>query len=132
MGEQFPAVLCSSVPVNKRGNQREQTFRHPKISIISWTAWCPAPSYAAIPLTVILRSCLMNSSTFLLVALSCSCSRSTTARLIGGVHVSVLKMFHPPPDTAGTHADISRHTTKSLVDDSCRVSLFHRNSMTAH
>jgi hypothetical protein len=32
-------------------------------------------------------------------------------------------MFHPPSDTAGTHAaGISIHTTKSLVDDSCRVS----------
>jgi hypothetical protein len=38
---------------------------------------------------------------FLLVALSCSSSRSTTARLIGDVHVSVLKMFQPPSDTAG-------------------------------
>jgi hypothetical protein len=36
---------------------------------------------------------------------------------------SVLKMFHPPSDTAGTHADIS---TKSLVDDSCRVFFFHK------
>jgi hypothetical protein len=32
---------------------------------------------------------------FLLVALSCISSRSTTARLIGDVRVSVLKMFHP-------------------------------------
>jgi hypothetical protein len=36
-------------------------------------------------------------------------------------------MFHPPPDIADTHADISIHTTKSLVDDCCRVSLFHKN-----
>jgi hypothetical protein len=35
-------------------------------------------------------------------------------------------MFQPPSDTAGTHADISIHTTKLLVDDSCRVSLFHK------
>jgi hypothetical protein len=61
MGEQFPAVLCSSVPVNKRGTQRAQTFRYPKISIIPWTAWCPTPSCAAISLNVILRSCLMSS-----------------------------------------------------------------------
>jgi hypothetical protein len=59
---------------------------------------------------------------FLLIALSCSGSRLTTARLIGDVRVSVLKMFHPPSDTADTHADVSIHITKSLVDDSCRVS----------
>jgi hypothetical protein len=64
---------------------------------------------------------------FLLVALSCSSSLLTTARLIGDVRVSVLKMFHPPSDTAGTHADVSINTTKSLTDDSYRVSLFHRN-----
>jgi hypothetical protein len=50
--------------------------------------------------------------------------KSTTARLIGDVLVPVFKMFHPPSDTAGTHADISTHTTKSLIDDFCRVSLF--------
>jgi hypothetical protein len=61
MGEQFPAVLCSSVPVNKRGTQRQQTFAYPKISIIFWTAWCPTSSCAAISLTVILRSCVMSS-----------------------------------------------------------------------
>jgi hypothetical protein len=60
---------------------------------------------------------------FLHVALGCSSSRLTTARLICDVPVSVLKMFHPPSDTAGTHTDISIHTTKSLVDDSCPVSL---------
>jgi hypothetical protein len=62
----------------------------------------------------------------LLVALSCSSSRSTTARLIGDVRVSVLKTFHPPSDTAGTLAGISTHTTKSLVHDFYRVSLFHK------
>jgi hypothetical protein len=62
----------------------------------------------------------------LLTALSCSISRSTTERLIGDVRVSVLKMFHPPSDTADTHTDISIHSTKSLVDDCCRVSLFHK------
>jgi hypothetical protein len=63
---------------------------------------------------------------FLLAALSCSSSRSTTAQLIRDVRVSVLKMFHPPSDTADTHAGISIHSTKSLVDDCCRVSLFHK------
>jgi hypothetical protein len=63
---------------------------------------------------------------FLFVALSCSSSLSTTARLIGDVLVSALKTFHPPSDTAGTHADISRHTTKLLLHDSCRVSLCHK------
>jgi hypothetical protein len=47
---------------------------------------------------------------FLLVALSCSSSLSATARLIGDVRVSVLKMFHPRCDTADTHTDISIHT----------------------
>jgi hypothetical protein len=65
---------------------------------------------------------------FLLVAVSCISSRSTTARLIGDVRVSVLKMFHPPPDTA----DISIHTTKSLVHDSCRVALFHKKFNDRH
>jgi hypothetical protein len=46
--------------------------------------------------------------------------------MIGDVHVSILKMFHPPSDTAGTHAGISIHAMKSLVDDSCHVSLFHK------
>jgi hypothetical protein len=68
----------------------------------------------------------MSSSSFLLVALSCSISRSTTARLIGDVRVSVLKMFHPPSNTADTHAGIFIHTMKSVVGDSCRVSLFHK------
>jgi hypothetical protein len=63
---------------------------------------------------------------FLLVALSCSSSLSTTTRLIGDVRVSVLKMFQPSSDTAGTHAGISIHIIKSLVDVSCRVSLFHK------
>jgi hypothetical protein len=48
----------------------------------------------------------------------------------GDVRVSSFKMFHPPSDTADTHAAISRHTTKSLVDDSWRVSL-RRNSKKA-
>jgi hypothetical protein len=58
MGEQFPAVLCSSAPVSKRGTQREQTSRYPKISIISWTVWCTIPSCSAVPLTVILHTSL--------------------------------------------------------------------------
>jgi hypothetical protein len=126
MGEQFPAILCSSVPVSKLGTQWEQTFRYPKISIISWTAMCPTPSCAAVSLTVILRSCLMSSSTFFLLRSVASVLWSTTARLIGDVRVPVLKMFHPPSDTVGTHADISIHIMKSIVDDSCRVSLFHK------
>jgi hypothetical protein len=127
MGEQFPAILFSSAPVNKQGNQRKQTFRYPNTSIISWTSWCPTPSCAAISLTVSYPSVLSDELVdFLLVVLSCSSSRSATARLIGDVRVSVLKMFHPPSDTAGTHAGINTHTTKSLVGDSCRVSLFYK------
>jgi hypothetical protein len=61
-----------------------------------------------------------------LVALSCSSSLSTTARLIGDVRVSILKMFHSSSDTASTHAGISIHTTKSFIDDSSQVSLFHK------
>jgi hypothetical protein len=61
---------------------------------------------------------------FLLVALICSKSLPNTARLIGDVRFAVLKMFHPPSDTADTHADIPIHTTKSLIDDFCRFSLF--------
>jgi hypothetical protein len=67
MGEQFPVVLCSSVPVSKRGTQREQKSRYSKISIISLTAWCPTPNSAAVSLNVILRSFLMISSTFCLL-----------------------------------------------------------------
>jgi hypothetical protein len=51
--------------------------------------------------------------------------------LIGYVCVSVQKMFHTPSDTDTNHAGIFIHTTKSLVDDSCRVSPVTRNSMTA-
>jgi hypothetical protein len=40
---------------------------------------------------------------------------SPIARLIGDARVSVLKMFHPPSDTAGTHAAISIHIAKLLV-----------------
>jgi hypothetical protein len=54
MGEQFPVILCSSVPAGKWGTQWEQTFWNSIISIISWTAWCPTPSCAATSLTVIL------------------------------------------------------------------------------
>jgi hypothetical protein len=103
IGKQFPAFLLNCLQgqtCNVR--PREQTFRYLKISIISWTAWWPTPSCAAVSLTVILRSCLMIVD-FLLVALSCSGSLLTTARLIGDVRVSVLKMFHSPSDTAGTH-----------------------------
>jgi hypothetical protein len=63
---------------------------------------------------------------FLLVALSCSSSQSTTEWLIGNICVSVLKMFHQPSDAAGTHLVISIHTIKSLTDDSCLVSLFSK------
>jgi hypothetical protein len=35
--------------------------------------------------------------------------------LAGDVSVSVLRMFHPPSDTADTHVGISIHTTKSLL-----------------
>jgi hypothetical protein len=62
----------------------------------------------------------------LLFVLSCSSPWSTTARLISHVHVSILKMFHPPSDTASMDASISLHTMKSLIDDSCQVSLFHK------
>jgi hypothetical protein len=117
MEERFPAVLFPSV----LGSKREQTYQYLKIPIASWTAWCTIPSCAAI--SSVLSVELVD---FLLVALSCSSSRSTTARLIGDVRVSVLKMFHPPSDTAGTHAGTSRHTTKSLADDSCCVSLRHK------
>jgi hypothetical protein len=34
-------------------------------------------------------------------------------------------MFHPP-DSADTHGDIFIQTTKLLLDDCCRVSLFHK------
>jgi hypothetical protein len=55
---------------------------------------------------------------FLLVVLSCSSSRSTNVRLIGDVGFSVLKMFHPPSDTAGTHAGISIHITVLISQES--------------
>jgi hypothetical protein len=62
----------------------------------------------------------------LLVALSCSSSRATTARLIGDVRVSVLKTFHPSSDSAGT-MQASPYTPRSRsIDDSCRVTLCHK------
>jgi hypothetical protein len=63
---------------------------------------------------------------FMIVVLSCSSSWSPTARLISNVHVSILKMFHSPSDTPGTHAGISKHTMKLITDDSCQISLFHK------
>jgi hypothetical protein len=127
MGERFPAIILNCLQGQTCSvRPREQIFRYPKISIIFWTALCPTPSCTAVYLTVILRSCLMSSSTFCLLRSVNSRSRSNTARLIGDVRVSVLKMFHPPSDTAGTHAGISIHTTKSLIWDCCRVSFFHK------
>jgi hypothetical protein len=121
MGEQFPAVLCSSV---SEGGIKWQLSDIPK--------YLSSPGPHGVPLQAALQF-LCYPSVFsdefvdiLLVALSCSSSRSTTARLIGDVRVSVLKMFHSPFETAGTHAGISIHTTKSLVDESCRVSVFHK------
>jgi hypothetical protein len=63
---------------------------------------------------------------FLLLALSYSSSQPTTARMIGNVRVSVIKMFNLPSDTAGTRVGISIHTMKSLVHVSYRLSLFHK------
>jgi hypothetical protein len=111
MGEQFTAILCFSV--TKWGTQWEQIFQYPRIFIISWTCaflWL---------LSFILSDELID---FFLVALSCSSSWLTTVQLIGNVHVSFLKMFHPPFHTAG----IPIYTTKLLVDDSCWVSFFHK------
>jgi hypothetical protein len=50
-------------------SKQEYIFWYPKISIISWTAWCPCSFF------VILRSCLMNSSTF--------CFLSSVAAVLG-------------------------------------------------
>jgi hypothetical protein len=47
-------------------------------------------------------------------------------RLTGYVRISILKIFHPPPDYPGTHAGISMHTTKTLVGDIWRVSLYYK------
>jgi len=109
--------------LSKRGIQQEQIFRYPKISIISWTAWCSTPSYSSVPLTVILGSdevvdffsCCAQLQQFWV-------DHSSADRRYSFL---VLKVFHPPSDNAGTHAVISRHTTKSVVDD------FTRNWMTA-
>jgi len=64
--------------------------------------------------------------TILLVALSCNSSWSTTAQLLGDIWISICEMLHLPSDSAGTNAGIYMHTMKSLVDDSCKVSLFHK------
>jgi hypothetical protein len=53
---------------------------------------------------------------FFHVVLSYNSSFSTSVGLMGDVCVSVPKMFQPLYDTAGTHADISTHTTKSLIE----------------
>jgi hypothetical protein len=64
---------------------------------------------------------------FLLVALSCSSSQSTTARLMAMSVFPCLKCFtHLLTLLTPTHADISIHTAKSLVDDFCRLSSFHK------
>jgi hypothetical protein len=101
MGEQFPAVLLNC------DVQCEASCFH---------VFFLVPHFA--PLEATLQSSAISLLSFglvdelvdvLLVALSCSSSPSTTARLIGDVRVSVLKMFHPPSDTADTQADISIH-----------------------
>jgi hypothetical protein len=113
MGEQFPTVLfnCLQGQFSSsdvfHGNKLSDTLKSPS-----------SPGLHGAPLQAAFE--------FLLLALNCRSSQSTTARLIGDVHVSVLKMFHPTSDIAGTHAGISIHTTKSLADDSCRLSLFNK------
>jgi hypothetical protein len=115
MGEQFPAVLCSSVPLIKGGTQREQTFRYPKISIISWTARCPTPSCAAISLNVILRSCLMSLSTFCLLrsaaAVLCRPQRGWSAMSVFPslkCFTHLLSLLAPMQTSPYTHYEVAR------------------------
>ena len=56
----FHWTLWSSV--SKRGTQRTQIFRYPKLPIISWTALCLIPSFVAIASSVSRLSSLMISS----------------------------------------------------------------------
>jgi hypothetical protein len=102
----------------------------PKSPSLFWTAYCPIPKYATISLTLI-QSCLLISSTFCLLRSSSRISPSTTAQLIGDISFFILKTFHTLSNIAGTHAGISIHTTKSLVNNCYQVRSFTRNSMTA-
>jgi hypothetical protein len=128
MGEQFPAILCSSVPMTKQGTNLpiSKNLHHLLDCMVPYFKLCCSFS-DCYPL--VLSDVLIN---FLLVAFICSSSRSTIVQLISDVHVPVVKMFYPPSGITGTHAGITIHTKKSLVDNSCWVSLFHKNSMTAH
>jgi hypothetical protein len=62
---------------------------------------------------------------FLLTLFGCGISRSTTAWLIGNVHVSIFKAFHLISDIAGTCAGNSIHMTKSSTDV-CRWGVLHK------
>jgi hypothetical protein len=63
-GRTVPSRFVFLCTRKQTGNPTETNFPISQTSIISWTAWCPTPSCAAISLNVILRSCLMSSSTF--------------------------------------------------------------------
>jgi hypothetical protein len=72
-------------------------------------------------------------------AFSCGASRSTTVWFISGVGVSISKVFHPLPDTAGYKACLSIHTTKSFVgclqlirSHSQGIQSLHIGEMTSH
>ena len=68
----------------------------------------------------------------LLVGLSWDRSRATATRLILDARVPIFKMLYPSSNTTSTHAHISIHTLKSVVNISSGNLLFvTRNSMSA-
>ena len=62
----------------------------------------------------------------LFVAFHGGSSRVPATRLILNIHFPFFEMFHPSPNTAGAHADISIGTLKSEVNFSSRFFLFNK------
>jgi hypothetical protein len=83
----------------------------------------PHSNCAAISLTVILRSCLMNSSTFCLLR---SVGLGWPQRGWSAMSVFPSLKFFTHPLALVVPMQTSPYTTQSLVDDSCRVSLLHK------
>ena len=66
----------------------------------------------------------------LLVGFSWGCLRATATRLILDARVPIFKMLYPSSNTTSTHAHISIHMLKSVVNISSGNLLLTRNSMT--
>jgi hypothetical protein len=105
-------VFVSEQEAKSNGNKL--LFLYFRVGIISHTAWCPMPGYAAISVTVNLRIRLRKASPFcsliLFVTLLCRplCGWSE-------ICFRLHRVYNPPFDNAVAHAGISVHTMKLQV-----------------